>query len=159
MIKIDVYIKKNEDLLEKYNTEFVSRDLIEYILSKAMYLNKHENISLKLHVTKETKGCSSIIRKGFEEAYYKSIKMRNLINIKQIFLLLLGIFILLLSTLISDENIFHEVILIVGWVPIWEAVQLELLTDTKEKRKRRILKKIMKTNMQEILICNENSEN
>ena len=39
--------------------------------------------------------------------------------------------------------IFKEIILIGGWVLIWEMIELEIFSDVKEKRKRIILKKIL----------------
>lgn len=152
MKKIDIYIEKREDLVETYDKEFVSNTLIEYILSKAAYLKKNENAGLVLHVTNQTKGCSDMIRRGLEEEYNKSIKRRDIINIRQLILLILGLCILFVSTLISTDNIFHEVILIGGWVPIWEAIELELLTDTKEKKRRKQLKKLIKSNIDEVLL-------
>lgn len=151
MKKIDIYIAKREDLVQIYNKDFVSVALIEYILNKVAFLKKNENVELILHVTKGTEGCTSMIRSGLEEEYNKSIKRRNIINIKQFVLLLLGLVMLFVSTFIDDNNIFHEVILIGGWVPIWEAVELELLTDTKEKRRRKQLKKLMKSKINEVL--------
>ena len=36
--------------------------------------------------------------------------------------------------------IWHEVILIGGWVPIWEAIDIELFRDTKERKKEKLKK-------------------
>ena len=57
---------------------------------------------------------------------------------------------LLISTFIKNMNILNEIVLIGAWVPIWEAIELELFTDTKEKRKRKQLKKILKGEIIEI---------
>lgn len=151
MKKLDIYVEKRENLVGIYDKNFVATALIEYILNKVAYLKKNDNVELILHVTKATEGCTSMIQAGFQEEYNKSIKRRNIINVKQFILLLLGIIILFVSTFIDDKNIFHEVILIGGWVPIWEAVELELLTDTKEKKRRKQLKKLMKSKIIEVV--------
>jgi len=151
MKEIKIYIEKKEDLVETYNREFVSNTLIEYIISKAIDIKKANDIRLYIHTTNETKGCSSMIKKGLQDEYNKNIKRRKLTNIKQITLLAIGLSMLFISTLINNNSIINEVILIGGWVPIWEAIELELLTDTHEKRKRRILKRLIKSDIQESL--------
>lgn len=150
MKKIDIYVENKDVLFETYNKEFVSSNLIEYILNKTTYLKKNEDVSLILHVTKETKGCSLMIRKGLQEEYRNNVRNHNIMNIKQTLLLLLGLCLLFISTLIDDTDILNEVILIGAWVPIWEAIELELLTDTKEKRKRKQLKKLLECNIEEV---------
>ena len=57
---------------------------------------------------------------------------------------------LFISTLINGKKIINEIILIGSWVPIWEAIELELLTDTYEKRKQKILKRLMKCEIEEV---------
>lgn len=143
MKTIEIFIEKEENLVETYNKNLVSSTLIEYILNKIEHVKKNEEISIHLYVTEETRGCSSIIRKGLEEEYQKNIKNHSIINIKQFILLLIGLFMLLISTLIGDMSILNEIVLIGAWVPIWEAVELELLTDTNEKKKRIQLKKVL----------------
>lgn len=150
MKQIEVYINSNNELFETYNKKIISKNLIDYLLNQTIGIKRNEDISLIMYVTEETKGCSSLIQKRLEEEYRKNLRIHSVINIKQITFLLLGLILLFISTLIKDTEIFHEVILIGGWVPIWEAVELELLTDTKEKRKRRRLKKLMKAKIEEI---------
>ena len=48
--------------------------------------------------------------------------------------------------IIKGDFIFKEVFLIVGWVPIWEVIEIEFFTELKEKGKRRILRKILESN-------------
>lgn len=62
--------------------------------------------------------------------------------------MLLGILLLFLSTVIRGMFIFEEVFLIIGWVPIWEAVDIELFSDVKEKKKRNALKKLLESNLE-----------
>ena len=74
MKEINVYIEKKEDLVEKYNKEFVSNTLIEYILEKTIDSKKTDIIKLYIHITNETKGCSSMIKQGLQDEYNRNIK-------------------------------------------------------------------------------------
>jgi len=152
MKKLDIYLENKEDLVEKYNKEHVSNELIKYILSQIEYVDEKDRYELYLHVTKETKNCADMIKKGLKEEYNKNLKKSKITNIKQIILILISIIILLFSTLVNAENILHEIIIIIGWVPIWEAVELEIITDARESRRRKILKKLMQSHIIEVAL-------
>ena len=49
------------------------------------------------------------------------------------------------ATLIKEDVIWKEVLLIGGWVPIWETIDIELFSDLEGRRKRIILKKLLKS--------------
>ena len=89
--------------------------------------------------------CIKIIPDELKQEYNKSLKLYHITNIRQLFLLLLGIFFLFLSTLIKEDVIWKEVLLIGGWVPIWETIDIELFSDLEGRRKRIILKKLLKS--------------
>ncbi len=150
MRKIDIYINTKEDLTEKYNTGIVSTALIQYILQRTIYVKRNEDIQLVLHVSNNTKGCISLIQKGIEETYRDNLRQHHIINIKQFLLLIIGFCMLFISTVIRHNEILEEIILIGGWVPIWEAIELELLTDTKDRRTRRLLKRLLKSEITEV---------
>ena len=64
-------------------------------------------------------------------------------NIIQLALLILGLIFLFFSSLISESSIWKEVLLIIGWVPIWEMVDLELFKDYRGRRKKKIIAKLL----------------
>lgn len=90
---------------------------------------------------------------GFYQEYEMSKKIYHITNIKQFFLLMIGVIFLFLSTIVNESIIWKEILLIGGWVPIWEMIDLELFSDFQERRKRKILKKLLKS---EIIEKNEN---
>ena len=49
---------------------------------------------------------------------------------------------MLLSRIINNESIWKEILLITGWVPIWELVDIALFSNTTSKGKRKIIKKL-----------------
>lgn len=141
---IEIDLLEKEDFIEKYNNRKISKSLIEYMMDEAMFIGKKDTIKIEIH-----NDCNleidivKMIKDGLEIEYQKNIKNRKLNNIKQFILLLIGIIFLCLSTLMKEGFIFQEVFLIIGWVPIWEAIEIELFTDVKEKRKRQVLKKLL----------------
>ena len=150
MKKIDIYINGKSDLIENYSANEVSNNLIQYMISKVKMLKKKEEFNLNLYVTKETKGCSSLIKEGLRTEYNRSKMLHKIIDLKQIVLLILGIIVLVTSTIFTNVEIVREVIIIIGWVPIWEAVELELFNDSSESNKRRCIKKLLTTEFNEI---------
>ena len=144
IIEIDLFDKY--DLTEKYNDKHLSSELLEYIIEQATFVTKRDTV--KIVINKKCpmeQDCIKIITDGLKQEYNKSLKLYHITNIRQLFLLLLGIFFLFLSTLIKEDVIWKEVLLIGGWVPIWETIDIELFSDLEGRRKRIILKKLLKS--------------
>lgn len=135
---IEIDLTCNDDLYEKYNRKIVSNDLVNYIITSA---NTKKKDKIKIIINNSI-GISSVslIKEGLKKEYEKSYLIYYKNNIVQIIYLLIGIIALFVSS-IMDGNIFKEIILIGGWVLIWEMIELEIFSDVKEKRKRIILKK------------------
>ena len=119
--------------------------MTEYIISQAIPSSKNEKLKIivNLKCNNIDIDCVEFLKKGFLEEYNKSIKEHRITDIKQMFLFILGIIFLFLSTLISNEIVWKEILLITGWVPIWEVVDLELFSDMKGRGKIKIIKKIL----------------
>lgn len=146
---IEVYLHEDYDVTEKYNKKNVSKELIEYLIEQTIFFNKKDDLKIKIYngSSYSDEVCLNLIKKGLKLEFQKCLKRKDLNNIKQIILILIGIIFLFLSTLIND-TVFKEVFLIIGWVPIWEAIDIELFTDAKEKRRRKILKKLLESEME-----------
>lgn len=141
---IEIDLTHKYDLVERYNENKTCNDVIDYIIRQAMSIDKNENI--KLIINKKCvieQDCSTMLKEGLKEAYDKSIEERNHTNIKQLYLLVLGVCFIFLSTLIEREIMWKEILLIIGWVPIWKAMELELFPDIESRNKRRIIKKLL----------------
>lgn len=144
IIEIDLFDKY--DLTEKYNDKHLFSELLEYIIEQATFVTKRDTV--KIVINKKCpmeQDCIKIITDELKQEYNKSLKLYHITNIRQLFLLLLGIFFLFLSTLIKEDVIWKEVLLIGGWVPIWETIDIELFSDLEGRRKRIILKKLLKS--------------
>ena len=147
IIVIDLH--HEEDLIEKYNNKIISKSLMNYMIEQAMFIGKNDTI--KIIVNNQCgleENCLQMIKEGLQIEYQKNLENCKFTNIKQFFLMLIGILFLILSTIIREGFIFKEVFLIIGWVPIWEAIDIELFSDVKEKRKRIVLKKLSVSNFE-----------
>ena len=144
-IKID--IDERDDLLEKFNENKISRDVIEYIIKEAMLVEKNDEIQIVVNKDKSilSEDCKKLIKAGLKDEYKRSLETQHDNNIKQLYFLIIGIILLFFSTQIRQEGIWKEILLISGWVPIWEMVKIELFPDVQARIKRRYIKKLLKS--------------
>ena len=147
--EIKVYIKDSEELLEKYNDNKISKDIIEYIISEAMLLNKEDNIDIIINKDKSVFSveCTDLKIEGLKDEYKRSLKVQHDNNMKQIYFFILGMILLFLSTQLKADSVWREIIVISGWVPIWEMVKIELFPDVQGRIKRKIINKLLKSNI------------
>lgn len=143
---MEIDIVDKYDFVERYNEKKISSVMLEYIIEQAKWVEKNDKI--KIIINKKCplqQQCSEMIKEGLKEEYSKSLKKRHDNNIEQLFFLCLGIIFIFLSSLIKEETIWKELLLISGWVPIWEMVEVELFSDTEERKRRAILRKLLKS--------------
>ena len=148
-IKIDIASRK--DLLEKYNESKVCKDVIEYLVKEAMLVGKEEEI--KIVVNKDSavlnENCKELIKNGLKDEYKRSMEKQHTDNVRQIYFFIIGVLIIFISTFFKEQGILREVLLIIGWVPIWEMVRIELFPDAQGRTKRRVIKRLLKSEIVE----------
>lgn len=148
---IEISINNKYDLINKYNDKKVSNNLLKYIIKQTILLEKNKKIKILINKKINTDINSvELIKEGLKEEYKGSIEERHRNNIKQIILLLLGMFFIFIATRIEKIGMWREIILITGWVPIWEMVKIELFSDVYGRRKRKIIKRLLKSEILEI---------
>ncbi len=148
---IEIDLNNKYDLIDKYNEKKVTHEIIEYIIKQAKPIKNRRTKIIINNKCKIDKDISKLIKEGLEEEYDRSLEEHNTNNIKQILFLILGITFIFLSTLIDEGVIWKEVLLISGWVPIWEMIEVELFPDVDGRRKRLLIKKILNS---EIIVKN-----
>lgn len=140
---ININLDSEEDLKEKYNSNVVSRDLINYILDQAHFINRKDE--LEIIVNKNFgEDCVGLIKTGLRNEYLKASKETRFNNIKQITFLLLGLICLIIYAFLDNIEVVSEILLIGGWILMGEAIEIQLFTDPLIKRNKMILKKILK---------------
>ena len=139
---IEIDITNQDDLYEKYNKTKVSENLIEYLIEKTKKVKKDEEIKIIIKNKTKEKNIEKLIKEGLEADYRNSKRFYHKNNKTQLKYLLLGMITLFVSTQIKGE-LLKEMLLIGGWVFIWSMIEIELFTDARGKKKRKILKKIL----------------
>lgn len=141
MKTIAVNIKDESALYDDYSND-ISKNLIEYLITEAKYSN--DDIKIVVNTKLDIKNIDLLIRNGLEDAYKKSKKRESRYNSKQIMFFIIGVMFLLLSTFIENNDIVEEIIIIAGWVAIWEVVDISLNIDSEIKINRKLIKKLLK---------------
>lgn len=148
-LNVDVIINNKDDITNKFNNNKLSDELNKYIYDECIGtpLNKEIiiNINTKFDLNKEDKNkLIDMIRSNYGYTIREEMLYIKYNNIKGVILLIIGIIFILISNLISLTNIFwlQEVLLIISWVTIWEAVYNFIFVETKKKIKIKRLKKL-----------------
>ena len=145
---IEADILDLDDFFEKYNKELVSRDLINYILENAKDSLDSDKIKIVLN-KKIKKELGDILRNSFLVEYKKMEKEHFNNNKKQVIYFLIGIVMLVISRILNDRALIEELFLIGGWVLIWQTVEIEFFGDTLNRKKRKLLKKLINSEIVE----------
>jgi len=147
ILKIDL-LNKN-DLVEKYNKGIVSKELIKYMIESTPCFGRGDTIKIVINNRiKDLDECTSFIIEGLKNEYDDNIFKYYRNNLMQIGLLIAGVIAIFISTLV-DATIIKELVLIGGWVLIWEMVESEIFEDINNRKKIRILRKLLNSEIVE----------
>lgn len=140
---LELDIMEIDDLYERYNRKKASRDLINYIIESLQHLSSKDELTIVINNhSKENEKCIPIIIDGLDEECDKSQQRHLKTNRLQIVYLIIGLLALSISTQISLE-ILREVVIICGWVLMWTIIELEIFNDVAERKRRKLIKKIL----------------
>jgi hypothetical protein len=140
---LEIDLDTKEDLFECYNKKKISKELIQYLIDSTPRLKKND--TLKVVINNRIKGnirCSELIKKALDDSVEKNEFKFHYNNIKQFSFLIMGIFALVLSSFVKIE-VFKEVIIVGAWVLLWDAVEMEIVDDLVNRKKKKILKRLL----------------
>lgn len=141
---IEIDIMDTNDLYETFNRKKVSHELINYIIESANTFRKKGEIEIIINNhTDEKDKCIFLIEEGLKEEIEKSKERHARTNMVQVIYFIIGIASLSVSTQIPIE-IFRELTIICGWVLMWTIIELEMFNDVAERKRRKLLRKILK---------------
>jgi len=138
---IEIDLLKEEDFKEKYNRKKVARELINYLAQKTMLVSSDDKIKLVINNYLSIE-VANFLKEGFQDELEKNFYEAKKNNFFEIMYFLGGVSALFISTLI-ERTIFKEIILIGGWVLIWQVVELEIFSDINNRKRRRALKRLL----------------
>lgn len=146
--KINLNIQNEDDLYNSFDSfgKSLSEDVISYIIDKSELVGVkdkiHINLISKLHLNEEQ----------FKNAFHNYIREQNILlekekranTIKQVIMLLVGIFFIGLSILLSSisKHIILEIISTLGSFSIWESAGSWLIESKKINVKKIKLNKL-----------------
>ncbi len=138
---IEVNLKSEDELLEKYSGK-LSNELLKYLINESKYTDESLKIVVKTNM--EADSVKDVIKSGLNSALKNAEYIDKLYNNKQILLFIMGITILIISTLILNQ-VIKEIVIIAGWVFIWEVIDISLNTDIETRITKRTIKKLLKS--------------
>ena len=138
MKSIVVNIRREKDLYEKYSNE-VSSELIKYLVNEAKV---KDDVEVIINTKLDIKNIDTLIKEGLEDSIKDIKKIDRFYDSKQVILFIVGMIFLIISTLTKPE-IIKELILIVGWIAVWEVLDIAINIDSKQKYNKKIIKKLI----------------
>ena len=147
---IVIDIDRKYDLVNKYSDRKVCKDLIEFLIDRIDDFKPGEKVKIFINKNKDIEeSATKLIRDGLKIEHKNNLKERDESNLKQLWLLCMGLILIFLSSKIPDEIMWKEVLLIIGWVPIWEMMEIELFPDAVARKRRKCIKRLLKCEMVE----------
>ena len=144
MKNITVNLKKEEDLYDKYSDN-ISRDLLDYLINEARYTKG--DIKITINTTLDIKNIESLIKDGLLKISNETRKLDMILDMKQVMFLMIGVIFLIISGFIF-YNVIKEIIVIAGWVAIWEVVDISLNVDSKSRANIKLIKRLMNSKIE-----------
>lgn len=146
---LQIDLVNENDLFEKYNRGIISKELIKYMIESTPYFRSSDSIKIVINNgINSVDECTSLIIEGLKNEYDYNIFKYHRNNLMQIALLIAGVIAIFISTLI-DATIIKELVLIGGWVLIWEMVESEIFEDINNRKKIIILRKLLNSEIVE----------
>lgn len=146
---IDVTLNSFEDSTSKFNNNTLNEELSNYIFKECTGINLKNNIIIRIkpefNITDiQKEKLVDMIRANYGLDISENLIHVKYENVKKLLLMIFGIIFVLLSELITLDYIFiiKEVLLIIGWVGIWEAVYSLIFVDLKKKFEMKRLKQL-----------------
>ena len=140
---ITVDIADKNDLVEKYDRSIVSADLIKFILTQAEQASIRDTFKIivkdKCHLDHDV---SNLIRSGIKIEYDNAVYEHTRNNNRQILSVIIGVILIVISTIIKDP-VLGEIFAVGAWVAMWDAIELALYSEYKERRKMNRLRKLL----------------
>ena len=150
--KIEIELKDKNDFVSKYNNNRISKDLYNYIKEEIKLLNVKEQINIeiksKFKMTDEEKELLALnIKKTTNEEIIDLEYIEQKVLLKEMLFLMIGIIITFLWFIVRKSEFISEIILIIGWLFVWEAVKKLVFSRVENRLNIKRLKQIVKSDI------------
>lgn len=144
---IKIHLNEKSDYQNKFNEEILSYDLSNYILEEVRSINTKEKIKFAIFTNFDMQDTEkdtfiSMIRNKFGDDISEIINSHYKQRIANLLIFLIGLIFLTIYSLF-EITVISEVILILAWVFIWEAIcnflYKEIESNFKIKKRKQII--------------------
>ncbi|MBE6140212.1 MAG: hypothetical protein E7172_01595 [Firmicutes bacterium] len=124
-INLNISLKS---IYHPFNDQELSKDVIEYLLEKVNYIRFNESCEIKIHIKekiseKEKNKIMNLIKKSFNVRIKRITFLTDIEITKNIILFFGGLLFLIIVYFFKMKfALINEILLIIGWVGIWESV-------------------------------------
>jgi len=141
-MNIEVQIKNKNDIISSYNDKMLCEEFHNYILNNCK-LHKISDITLNINSNLselELKEVTNLIHNYYQDLSIKAKKLDCYDDYLRLIIFFLGILFIILSHFF--KMFFSEVLLIIGWVLIWEIIYDIFFSQIRRKRNAKIYEKL-----------------
>lgn len=146
---INITISDYSDICNKFNSNMLSEELSNYIYNECKGKPLKNKVKININSLFELdddqkEKIVDMIRSNFGIDIKENLLYLKYINIPRIILFIIGIILVFIYTFFDSLNIswLAEIILIIGWLVIWEAAYNYLFLGTKKRMQVKRLKKL-----------------
>lgn len=148
-LEVIIDLKKKGDFVSRYNNNTLDSKLKEYIINELVGYSTESKVTITINsafeLTEEEKEhYVKILKEEFKEDLDEEKYLVKKNKIKEIYSAVVGTLFILASYFMNLDilGVLKEIILIVGWVLIWEVAYSIIFTNGKRKISLRRLKQI-----------------
>ena len=148
---IEISFDEKDDYINQFNENKLSNYLSNYILDECKGKSLANRITLNVKVnfkmsSKEKEEFKKMIHENYKSDLSEYMLILKYSNFKKMIVFFAGIILIYLHYFkdISNNKVISEVILVIGWVAIWEAAYTWLFENSKNRVKIKRLKQLTK---------------
>ncbi|MEE0699522.1 MAG: hypothetical protein U0M66_02910 [Bacilli bacterium] len=124
--KIEIFLSSKEAYQNEYNKKRLSSSLSDYILEESKFISPKKKINLIIKTkfeleNEEKEELVDMIRNNYGTDVSELIMVSKKLKKLDLIIFIMGVIALLVYFLIPTKFVASEVILIIGWVLIWES--------------------------------------
>ena len=153
-LNIEVDMSEKKYFVSKYNDNTLAPELKDYLLNEIIGYDINTKINIiidaKFDLTEEEKEhYKKLIIKEFKESNDEILYEIGQSNLKKLTLSLIGILFIIASYFFNHiiGEVLEEILMIFGWVALWEVAYAILFTDASRRRKIKRNKQIINANI------------
>ncbi len=148
---IEISFDEKDDYINQFNENKLSNNLSNYILDECRGKSLANRITLNVKVnfkisSKEKEEFVKMVHENYKSDLEEYMLILRHSNLKKVIIFFVGVILIYLSYFkdIGNTKVISEVILVIGWVAIWEAAYTWLFENSQNRVTIKRLKQLAK---------------